>query len=73
MENIDTKAKQAALDNKSAFAGNPTPDPEVGVDQLGTNAGLDIQPEEPLAVAEKMAERDQQRYELDQSSAETTV
>jgi len=70
MENTDSKAKQAALDNKSAFSGNPTPTPELGVDQLGADAGLDIQPEEPLAVAEKMAERDQQRFELDQNSAE---
>lgn len=73
MENIDSKPKQAALDNKSAFAGNVSSDPEIGVTQLGTDAGLDIQPEEPLAVAEKLAERDEQRFELDSDSAEATV
>lgn len=65
MENTDSKAKQTALDNKSAYAGNVMPESEIGVDQLGERSGLDIQPETPLAVKESLDERDQNRYELD--------
>ena len=71
MEKTDSQAKQAALDNKSAYAGNVTPDPEMDVDPMGARAGLDIQPEEPLAVAEDMQARDQDRYELDIDSKES--
>lgn len=70
MENTDSKAKQAALDNKSAYAGNVMPESEVGVDQLGERAGLDIQPETPLAVKESLDQRDQNRYELDPDVAD---
>ncbi len=68
MEKTDTQAKQAALDNKSAYAGNTEPDPEMDVDSMGSRAGLDIQPEDPLSVAEDINERDQNRYELDVDS-----
>ena len=68
MEKTDSQAKQAALDNKSAYAGNVAPDPEMDVDPMGTRAGLDIQPEEPLSVAEDMQARDRDRYELDVDS-----
>lgn len=69
MENTDTQAKQAALDNKSAYAGNVMPEAEIGVDQMGEQAGLDIDPEAPLAVEETFEERDRNRYELDPDSA----
>lgn len=68
MENADTQAKQAALDNKSAYAGNAEPDPEMDVDPMGSRAGLDVQPEDPLSVAEDVQARDQNRYELDVDS-----
>ena len=68
MEKTDTQAKQAALDSKGAYAGNVAPDPELDVDPMGSRAGLDIQPEEPLSVAEDMKARDQRRYELDVDS-----
>ncbi|MGB3292247.1 MAG: DUF6335 family protein [Phormidesmis sp.] len=68
MEKTDTQAKQAALDNKSAYAGNVAPDPEMDVDPMGSRAGLDIQPEDPLSVAEDLRARDQDRYELDVDS-----
>ncbi len=69
MENTDTQAKQAALDNKSAYAGNVMPESEIGVDQMGERAGLDPEPEAPLAVEETLEERDRNRYELDPDSA----
>ncbi len=68
MEKTDTQAKQAALDSKGAYAGNAAPDPEMDVEQMGSRAGLDIQPEDPLSVAEDIQERDQNRYELDVDS-----
>ncbi len=68
MENTDSQVKQAALDNKSAYAGNVSPDPEMGIEELGKQAGLDIQPEKPLSVAEDFIKRDRNRYELDLDS-----
>ncbi len=68
MENTDSQVKQAALDNKSAYAGNVSPDPEMDTEQLGKQAGLDIQPEKPLSVAEDFNKRDRNRYELDLDS-----
>lgn len=68
MENTDSRVKQAALDNKSAYAGNVSPDPEMDIDELGRQAGLDIQPEKPLSVAEDFIKRDRNRYELDLDS-----
>jgi len=66
MENTDTRAKQAAFDNKSAYAGDLTAEAndEVGIDQLGIAAGLDIQPESPLSVAADLKARDENRAEL---------
>ena len=65
MENVDSKAKQAALDNKSAYAGNVSPDPEIDIERLGEQAGLHIRPGHPLSIADDFDRRDQNRYELD--------
>ncbi|MGD1900358.1 MAG: DUF6335 family protein [Phormidesmis sp.] len=66
MENTDTQAKQAAVDSKGAYAGDLSAETndETGIDQLGTDAGLNIQPEEPLAVTETLEARDENRAEL---------
>ena len=66
MENTDSQPKQAALDSKGAYAGDLTAETndEVGIDDMGTAAGLDIQPESPLAVASSMKARDENRAEL---------
>lgn len=66
MENTDSQVKQAAVDNKSAYAGDLSAETsdEVGIDQLGTATGLDIQPESPLSVAEDLKARDENRMEL---------
>jgi len=73
MEKTDSQPKQAALDNKAAFAGNGAPEREqgMGVDELGTSAGLEVAPEVPLATAEDLKERDRHRYELNADSKET--
>ncbi|NJM99818.1 MAG: hypothetical protein HC800_24185 [Phormidesmis sp. RL_2_1] len=68
MENENTQVKQAARDGKGAYAGNVSPDPEIDVTSMGKQAGLDVQPEQPLSIAADMAERDQNRYELDADS-----
>ena len=67
MENTDSKAKQAALDNKSAFAGSGSEAKNEGVsiDEMGANAGLHIRPEAPLSVARDLHSRDEHRAELD--------
>ncbi|MEL6937621.1 MAG: hypothetical protein AAFO84_00340 [Cyanobacteria bacterium J06598_1] len=66
MENTDTPAKQTAVDSKSAYAGELSAETndEVGIDQLGTAAGLGIQPESPLSVADDLHARDENRAEL---------
>lgn len=76
MEKTDSLPKQTAVDSKSAFAGNPssTGDEELqhlGVDQMGESAGLDIQPEEPLATKETIEARDESRFDLDSTDAPT--
>lgn len=69
MEDTDSQQKQSAVDGKSAYAGNKWTEPtDMGVDKMGDEAGLDIQPEEPLSVAENLSERDEERYELDPDS-----
>lgn len=70
MEDTDSRPKQEAVDGKSAYAGNKWTEPtDMGVDKMGDEAGLDVQPEEPLAVAEELSERDEDRYELNPDSA----
>lgn len=66
MEDTDSRVKQAAVDNKSAYAGDISAEmeDEIGVDQLGEDAGLDIQPETPLAIKETLDARDENRFEL---------
>ena len=78
MENTDSLPKQAAVDGKSAFAGNPSSTQEegpkhLGIDQMGESAGLDIHPEEPLATKEKLESRDQERFDLDSADPETAA
>lgn len=70
MERTDSAPKQTAVDSKSAYAGSATPDPEMGVDRMGTQAGLDVRPEEPLAIAEKLSARDRNRDELEPTAIE---
>ena len=67
MENTDTQAKQSAMDNKAAFAGNGSEAKNEGVsiDEMGTNAGLHVRPESPLSIAEDLHNRDENRAELD--------
>ncbi len=76
MEKTDSPQKQNAVDNKSAFAGNPSSIADeglnhLGVDQMGEGAGLDIQPEEPLATKEKLEARDEDRFDLNPVDAST--
>ncbi|MEM8504633.1 MAG: DUF6335 family protein [Cyanobacteria bacterium P01_D01_bin.1] len=76
MEKTDSLQKQTAVDNKGAFAGNPSSTADeglnhLGVDQMGEGAGLDIQPEEPLATKEKLEARDADRFDLDSTDAQT--
>lgn len=67
METTDSQAKQSALDNKSAFAGNGSEarNEGVSIDEMGTSAGLHVRPEIPLSIAEDLHNRDENRAELD--------
>ncbi|MEO1621184.1 MAG: hypothetical protein AAFU53_09150 [Cyanobacteria bacterium J06632_3] len=69
MENTDTQPKQTAVDSKSAYAGDTTAEMNgaVGIDQMGKDAGLNVQPEEPLSISEKLKARDENRSELPDS------
>lgn len=64
----DAMAYQAKVVGEEAIGGTtPTPD-QNNVDQIGTAAGLDPEPEQPLAVTDEIDRRDDQRFELDPDS-----
>lgn len=67
MENTDSQAKQAALDNKSAFAGSGSEAMNEGesIEEMGKNAGLHVRAEVPLSIADDLHNRDEHRAELD--------
>jgi hypothetical protein len=71
MENEDNVSGQEVLDNKSAYAGYVSPDPEIDIETLGDAAGLSVPLGKPLSIAADFYERDQNRYELDFDSQET--
>lgn len=65
MEKTDSSAKQAALDNKAAHAGDGsvTREEGMGIDEMGEQAGLDVQPEQPLSTKEDLERRDKNRFD----------
>jgi hypothetical protein len=48
---------------------NPTPDQDI-VDDIGRAVGIEYQDNEELKSADKLAERDRRRWELDPASSE---
>ncbi len=48
---------------------NPTPDQDI-VDDIGRALGVEYQDHEELKAADKVAERDRKRWELDPASSE---
>ncbi len=66
---IDAAWEDADVGEESVGGGNPTPDQSV-VDELGQAMGVTYEDGEPLHTAEKLADRDAHRWELDPASSE---
>jgi hypothetical protein len=50
-------------------ASSPRPDQNVA-DEIGAEVGVPLEDEEPVGTIDKVAERDQRRWELDPASSE---
>jgi hypothetical protein len=57
------------MGEESVGGRNPTPDQDV-VEELGKAVGLIYEDREPLHTTEKIAARDEHRWELDPASSE---
>src|SRR5215475_13898621 len=66
---IDAAWDQADAGEETVGGSTPTPDQDV-VDELGGAIGLIYEDTEPLHTAEKIAQRDLHRWELDPASSE---
>jgi hypothetical protein len=67
---VDAMPEDAAFVGEEAPGGShPTPDMDV-VDEIGEAVGVTYQDTEELGLTEKIAERDQSRWELDPASSE---
>lgn len=66
---IDAAWEDADVGEESVGGENPTPDQDI-VEELGKAVGLTYEDNEPLHTSEKIAARDQSRWELDPASSE---
>jgi hypothetical protein len=66
---VDAAWEDADVGEESVGGGNPTPDQSI-VEELGEAMGLTYEDNEPLRTTEKVAARDQHRWELDPASSE---
>ena len=66
---IDAAWEDADVGEESVGGENPTPDQDI-VEELGKAVGLNYEDNEPLHTSEKIAARDQSRWELDPASSE---
>jgi hypothetical protein len=66
---VDAAWDQADAGEETVGGSNPTPDQNV-VDDLGRAAGITYSDTEPLRPDEKVAVRDEKRWEVDPASAE---
>jgi len=66
---LDAAWDRADAGEETVGGSSPTPDQDV-VDELGAAVGLTYQDNEPVDTAEKLAERDRWRWELDPASSE---
>lgn len=66
-----TVSKNDAYDGKGAIAGNINPDPEQDtVEELATQAGLDLPEGEAIDTRSRLQKRDEERWELNPDSAQ---
>jgi hypothetical protein len=69
-ENGDPAAEQESATGEQSVGGTtPTPDLDI-VDELGAAAGIELEDGESLHTTDMLEERDENRWELDPSSAE---
>jgi Family of unknown function (DUF6335) len=67
---IDADWKQANFGGDEVVGGsNPTPDQDI-VDEIGKAMGVTYEDAEPLRLEEKIAQRDEERWELNPVSSE---
>lgn len=67
---LDVKVSEAfSVGDETPGGDNPTPDQDV-VDLIGRSLGVEYDDAEELKGADKIAERDRHRWELDPASAE---
>jgi hypothetical protein len=66
---VDAAGNQSDVGTETAGGSNPTPDQD-SVDDVGKAAGVEYQDNEPLKFGDKVAERDERRWELDPASSE---
>ena len=66
---IDADWRRSDIGEETPGGSTPTPDQDV-VEELGEAVGLRYEDNEPLDTAEKIAERDRHRWELDPASSE---
>ena len=66
---IDAAWEDADVGEESVGGENPTPDQDI-VEELGKAVGLTYEDNEPLQTGNKIAARDQSRWELDPASSE---
>lgn len=66
---IDADWRHADVGEETPGGSAPTPDQDI-VEELGEAVGLTYEDNEPLDTAEKIAERDRHRWELDPASSE---
>jgi hypothetical protein len=68
-EDLDAAWDRADEGEETVGGSSPTPDQDI-VEEIGKAAGVSYQDAEPLRMEEKLAKRDENRWELDPASAE---
>ena len=68
-DDVDAAGDQSAVGTEAVSGSNPTPDQDI-VDEVGKAVGIEYQDNEPLKFGDKVAERDERRWELDPASSE---
>ena len=66
---VDAAWEDANVGEETAGGMAPTPDQD-DVDEIGEAYGIEYEDDEPLRTGEKLANRDEERWELDPESAE---
>src|SRR5947208_1729351 len=65
---VDAGWEYGDVGEETVGGSNPTPDQDI-VDDLGAAVGIRYEDNEPLRFGEKVAERDEARWELDPASS----